>query len=377
MRFGSEKPKQYQILGGQTMLARTISIFASHSRINAIRVVIHPDDTETYRDAVRTVASSRLQPAIAGADSRQGSVLNGLVALSESATDIVLIHDAARPFVTHQLIDAMINEAVAHGAAVPAAPVTDTIVTCDRATVIATPDRSTLRAVQTPQSFRFDLILAAHQQAHLKGTTNLTDDGSVAMAAGHNVHIVAGDPANIKITSREDMMQAETRLKLQRLLISRTATGFDVHAFGPGDHLWLCGVKIPFSKSFVAHSDGDVALHALTDALLGAMADGDIGRHFPPSDIKWKGASSDQFLRFAAQRLQQLGGIIDFMDVTIICEAPKIGPHADAMRQRVANIAGIKPSAVSVKATTTEQLGFTGRGEGISALATVTIRMPE
>ncbi len=376
-RLGGEKPKQYQLLGGETVLARTVRAFDSHPRVHTICVVIHPDDYALYQDSFGACASSKLHAPAVGADTRQGSVLNGLVALSENATDIVLIHDAARPFVTHRLIDAMINAAVTHGAAVPGAPVTDTIVVSDGQLITTAPDRNILRAVQTPQAFRLDLILSAHREAEAKGTVGLTDDGSVAMAAGHSVHIVPGDPVNTKITTQEDIMQTEARLNPHRPFISRTATGFDVHAFGPGDHLWLCGVKIPFSKSFVAHSDGDVALHALTDALLGAMADGDIGRHFPPSDIKWKGASSDQFLRFAAQRLQQLGGILDHMDVTIICEAPKIGPHADAMRQRVANIAGIKPSAVSVKATTTEQLGFTGRGEGISALATVTIRMPE
>jgi 2-C-methyl-D-erythritol 4-phosphate cytidylyltransferase / 2-C-methyl-D-erythritol 2,4-cyclodiphosphate synthase len=178
------------------------------------------------------------------------------------------------------------------------------------------------------------------------------------MAAGHHVHIVAGDPANIKITSQEDMMQAEARVNPHQPLISRTATGFDVHAFGPGDHLWLCGVKVPFGQGFVAHSDGDVALHALTDALLGAMADGDIGRHFPPSDGQWKGAASDQFLRFAVERLRQRGGIVDLMDITIICEAPKIGPHAPAMRQCVAEIAGIGINAVSVKATTAAAKAF-------------------
>jgi 2-C-methyl-D-erythritol 4-phosphate cytidylyltransferase / 2-C-methyl-D-erythritol 2,4-cyclodiphosphate synthase len=376
-RLGGEKPKQYQELGAQTVLLRTIMAFAAHDRVGSICVVIHPNDLALYQDAVGTFASSKLLPPAYGAKTRQGSVLKGLYALDNGAADIVLIHDAARPFVAPALIGAMIDAAVAHGAAVPGAAVTDTIVASDGGLITSAPERSALRAVQTPQAFRLDLILSAHREAEAKGTAGLTDDGSVAMAAGHSVHIVAGDAANIKITTPEDMMEAQARVNPRQALISRTATGFDVHAFGPGDHLWLCGVKIPFGQGFVAHSDGDVALHALTDALLGTMADGDIGRHFPPSDARWKGAASDQFLRFAVERLRQRGGIIDFMDITIICEAPKIGPHADAMRQRVAAIAGMTINAVSVKATTTERLGFNGRGEGISALATVTIRMPE
>ncbi|MGL4635895.1 MAG: bifunctional 2-C-methyl-D-erythritol 4-phosphate cytidylyltransferase/2-C-methyl-D-erythritol 2,4-cyclodiphosphate synthase [Beijerinckiaceae bacterium] len=376
-RLGGPVPKQFQALAGEAVLIHTLRAFDGHPRISSISVVIHPDHAPLYRETTAGFASPKLLPPVHGADSRQGSVCNGLMALAEQKPDIVLIHDAARPFVQADLISAMIDAATKKGCAVPATSVSDTIVVAKDAHVSAATDRTALRAVQTPQAFQFPLILAAHRKARTEGTANLTDDGSVAMAAGHAVHIVAGDPANTKITTQDDLMHAEARLKPHTTMISRTATGFDVHAFGEGDHVWLCGVKVPFKHGFIAHSDGDVALHAITDALLGAMADGDIGRHFPPSDMQWKGASSDQFLKFAVDRLRQRSGILDLIDVTIICEAPKIGPHAEAMRQRVAEIADIRISNVSVKATTTERLGFNGRGEGISALATATIRMPE
>ncbi len=371
-RFGGDLPKQYCLLAGKPVLALTVAAFSDHPSVTAIQTVIHADDAALYAQAAGS-SQPKLLPAVTGGGTRQASVLAGLEALSQEAIDIVLIHDAARPFVSLQLINDAIKAAQNHGAAVPGAAVTDTIVAVAADVIRATPERATLRAVQTPQAFRFDLILAAHRQAAASGH-DFTDDGGVAAAAGHAVHIFTGDPANVKITTQDDLARANQRLGAT--MVSRTATGFDVHAFGPGDHLWLCGLKIPHCNGFIAHSDGDVALHAITDALLGAMADGDIGRHFPPSDPQWKGAASDQFLAYAAERLRQRGGIIDLLDVTIICEAPKVGPHAEAMRLRVAEIAGVTPGHVSVKATTTERLGFTGRKEGISALATATVRLP-
>jgi len=373
-RFGGAAPKQYAPLGGRAVLTRTLAAFLDHPAITAAQVVIHPEDEAAYARAVAGLLPSKLRPPVAGGATRQASVLNGLEALAGSGVDIVLIHDAARPFVRPTLIDAAVTAAAAHGAAVPGAPLADTIVAVEHGAVAATPDRALLRAVQTPQAFRFELILEAHRRAAAAGAADFTDDGGVARAAAHEVHVFEGDPANGKITTRQDLIIAEARLATP--MVSRSATGFDVHAFGPGDHLWLCGVRIAHDSGFVAHSDGDVALHALTDALLGACADGDIGRHFPPSDPRWKGASSDRFLAYAVERLRARGGIIDLLDVTIICEAPKIGPHAEVMRARVAEIAGAPLTSVSVKATTTERLGFTGRREGVSALATATVRLP-
>jgi 2-C-methyl-D-erythritol 4-phosphate cytidylyltransferase/2-C-methyl-D-erythritol 2,4-cyclodiphosphate synthase len=371
-RFGGALPKQYARLGGRTVLARTLEAFLAQARVAVVQAVIHADDGEAYAAAVPAADGKLLPPAIGGA-TRQASVLAGLEALAGQGCDVVLIHDAARPFASPALIEAAIGAALAHGAAVPGAPVVDTVVAVSDGAIAATPDRASLRAVQTPQAFRFPLILKAHRRAAGENR-DFTDDGGVARAAGHAVHLFEGDPGNVKITTQQDLAAAERRLA--RPLVSRSATGFDVHAFGEGDHLWLCGVKVPHDRGFIAHSDGDVALHALTDALMGAMADGDIGRHFPPSDPQWKGASSDRFLAFAAERLRARGGLIDLLDVTIICEAPKIGPHAEVMRARVAEIVGVPLNRVSVKATTTERLGFTGRREGVSALATATIRLP-
>jgi 2-C-methyl-D-erythritol 4-phosphate cytidylyltransferase / 2-C-methyl-D-erythritol 2,4-cyclodiphosphate synthase len=372
-RFGGDLPKQYCLLAGKPVLAQTSAAFASHPLVALVQTVIHGDDTALYAEAVGS-SQQKVLPPVTGGATRQASVLAGLEALSGKGTDIVLIHDAARPFVSSQLINDAIQAAQAHGAAVPGATVTDTIVVVDTGVIAVPLDRASLRAMQTPQAFRFDLILAAHRNAAAAGEKTFTDDGSVARFAGHAVHVFKGDPANVKITTQDDLARASKRLG--QTMVSRSATGFDVHAFGPGDHVWLCGLKIPHSNGFIAHSDGDVALHAITDALMGAMADGDIGRHFPPSDPQWKGASSDRFLAYAAERLRQRGGVIDLLDVTIICEAPKVGPRAEAMRLRVAEIAGVPPGNVSVKATTTERLGFTGRKEGISALATATVRLP-
>jgi 2-C-methyl-D-erythritol 4-phosphate cytidylyltransferase / 2-C-methyl-D-erythritol 2,4-cyclodiphosphate synthase len=379
-RFGGDLPKQYAPLGGGTVLARTVAAFAEHPAIDAVQVVIHADDAALYYRAFGAVSvpltesSPKLLPPASGGATRQASVLAGLDALVTAAPDIVLIHDAARPFVTATVIDAAIAAAAVHGAAVPGAPVTDTIVGVADGVIAATPERAALRAVQTPQAFRFDLIRAAHRQAAAEGRSDFTDDGNVARHAGHAVHVFAGDPTNVKITTQDDLAHAVQRLA--GALVSRTGQGFDVHAFGPGDHVMLCGVAVPHDHGFVAHSDGDVALHALTDALLAAQADGDIGRHFPPADPQWKGASSDRFLAFAVERCRARGGIIDLLDVTMMCERPKIGPHAEAMRARVAAIAGVPVGNVSVKATTTERLGFTGRGEGIAALASATVRLP-
>jgi 2-C-methyl-D-erythritol 4-phosphate cytidylyltransferase/2-C-methyl-D-erythritol 2,4-cyclodiphosphate synthase len=326
-----------------------------------------------FNDAV---SGLRHEPPANGGATRQDSVRAGLEALAGQRPDIVLIHDAARPFVTAALISRAIEAAGRTGAAIPAIAVTDTIKLIGASgNVEATPQRDRLRVAQTPQAFRFDAILDAHRRAAQQGRADFTDDAALAEWAGLTVATFEGDPANMKLTTPEDFVREEARFGAM-LGDIRTGSGYDVHAFGDGDHLMICGVRVPHSRGFLAHSDGDVGLHALVDAILGALADGDIGSHFPPSDPKWKGAASDQFLKYAVDRVSARGGRVAHLDVTLICERPKVGPHRDAMRSRIAEIAGLSLSRVAVKATTSERLGFTGREEGIAALASATIRLP-
>ena len=274
------------------------------------------------------------------------------------------------------VITRAIDAASRTGAAIPVVPVTDTIkVTGENGNVDDTPDRARLRIAQTPQSFRFDVILEAHRRAAKDGRSDFTDDAAIAEWAGLTVATFEGDVANMKLTTPEDFVREEARLA-SLLGDIRTGTGYDVHAFGEGDHVMICGIRVPHSRGFLAHSDGDVGLHALVDAILGALADGDIGSHFPPSDMKWKGAASDQFLKYAIERVTQRGGRVANLEVTMICERPKIGPLRDTMRARIAEISGVDISRIAVKATTSERLGFTGREEGIAATASATIRLP-
>jgi 2-C-methyl-D-erythritol 4-phosphate cytidylyltransferase/2-C-methyl-D-erythritol 2,4-cyclodiphosphate synthase len=315
------------------------------------------------------------QPAEGGA-TRQASVRAGLEALSARAPDIVLIHDAARPFVSGDVISRAIEAAEFTGAAIPVVAVTDTVKLVDASgNIEATPERARLRIAQTPQAFRFDVILDAHRRAAREGRADFTDDAALAEWAGLTVATFEGDVANMKMTTPEDFVREEARLA-SGLGDIRTGTGYDVHAFGAGDHVMICGVKVPHTRGFLAHSDGDVGLHALVDAILGALADGDIGSHFPPSDPQWKGASSDRFLKYAVDRVTARGGRIANLEVTLICERPKIGPLRDTMRARIAEISGVDMSRVAVKATTSERLGFTGREEGIAATASATVRLP-
>ncbi|ATQ66746.1 MULTISPECIES: bifunctional 2-C-methyl-D-erythritol 4-phosphate cytidylyltransferase/2-C-methyl-D-erythritol 2,4-cyclodiphosphate synthase [Methylosinus] len=379
-RAGDGLPKQYRALFGKSILTRTLEALHAAAPEAALQVVIHPDDDALYADAVALLApgaKARLLPPALGGASRRESARNGLEALASlaEAPEIVLIHDAARPFVDAGLVARAIDAARAHGAAVPGLPLTDTVKQVDGAgVVVATPDRAALRCVQTPQSFAFPLILSAHRAA--SAGAELTDDGMVAEAAGHKVHVFAGDPANFKLTTAEDFLRAQRQV-LGDLSDIRTGQGYDVHAFGPGDKVWLGGVPVPYSRGLAGHSDADVLAHAITDALLGALADGDIGKHFPPSDPQWKGAASSIFLAYAAKRVRERGGIIAHVDATIVCEAPKIGPHRDAIRESLAKIMEVDVSRVAVKATTTERLGFTGRQEGMAALALATVRLPE
>jgi 2-C-methyl-D-erythritol 4-phosphate cytidylyltransferase/2-C-methyl-D-erythritol 2,4-cyclodiphosphate synthase len=373
LRAGSGGPKQYRSIGGQTVIFRAMEPFCRHPQIFAVQPVLNPADTAVFNDAVRALQYET--PAKGGA-TRQASVHAGLEALASQKPDVVLIHDAARPFVSAALITRAIDAAGRTGAAVPAIPVTDTIkLIGESGDVEATPERARLRIAQTPQAFRFDAILEAHRRAAREARNDFTDDAALAEWAGLTVTTFEGDPANMKLTTPEDFIREEARLAAM-LGDVRTGSGYDVHAFGEGDHLMICGVRVPHTKGFLAHSDGDVGLHALVDAILGALADGDIGSHFPPSDPKWKGAASDQFLKYALDRVATRGGRVAHLDVTLICERPKIGPHRDAMRARIAEIAGLSLSRVAVKATTSERLGFTGREEGIAALASATIRLP-
>jgi len=379
-RAGQGVPKQYRLLGGRHVLARTLEVFIGHPAIQRVLTVIHPDDADLYQQCLSSLfgpTQDKLLPPVLGGATRQASVRTGLLALQAEAPAVVLVHDAARPFVGHELISRAISAVAGTDAAVPGIMVTDTIkLVADDGQVVGTPRRESLRAIQTPQAFAFGPLLAAHNRAAEAELDSFTDDGALAEWAGLPVTVFEGDPANTKLTHAFDLQAAEERLN-RMTYVTRLGTGFDVHAFTDGDHVCLGGVRVPHTRGVAAHSDGDVILHALTDALLGAIADGDIGVHFPPSDPQWRGASSDRFLAYAADRVRARGGLIDHLDVTLLCEAPRLGPHRETMRRRIAEIAGVQVSQVSLKATTTEKLGFVGRAEGLAAQAAATIRLPE
>jgi 2-C-methyl-D-erythritol 4-phosphate cytidylyltransferase/2-C-methyl-D-erythritol 2,4-cyclodiphosphate synthase len=368
-RLGGALPKQYLPLGGVPLLRHTLQALRSHPKMGGVAVVIHPDDRPLYDEAA---AGLDLLPPVAGGAQRQDSVRNGLEALAAHCPTHVLIHDGARPFVDHGTIDRVLAALETAPGAIAALPVRDTVKRAETPRIAATIERAGLWRALTPQGFHFEAILAAHRDA---AGGELTDDAAVAERAGLAVELVESSEDNFKVTTMDDLARAE-RLLAMRLGDVRTGQGFDVHAFGPGDRVWLCGVAVPHEQALVGHSDADVGLHALTDAVLGAIGAGDIGQHFPPSDPKWRGAASDRFLRHAADLVAARGGMVAHADVTIICERPKIGPHRAAMAARIAEILRIDPGRVSVKATTTEKLGFTGRGEGIAAQAIATIRLP-
>jgi 2-C-methyl-D-erythritol 4-phosphate cytidylyltransferase/2-C-methyl-D-erythritol 2,4-cyclodiphosphate synthase len=372
-RSGEGIPKQYRALASQSALRRNLTLLTGSCGLSQVQVVIHPDDRELYDEAAQ---GFDLPPPVAGGETRQASVLAGLAALEASAPSVVLVHDAARPFASPALIARAIDAARATGAAIPALRITDTVksVSAD-GRIVGTADRDALRIVQTPQAFAFGPLIAAHRKAEQANRIDFTDDAALMEWAGHAVSTFEGETGNIKLTTPEDFMRAEIMLH-NRLSDIRTGMGFDVHAFGPGDHVTLGGLRIAHDQGLSGHSDADVVLHAIVDAILGALADGDIGAHFPPSDPQWKGATSDRFLTFAVDRVARRGGVIAHLDITVVSEAPKIGPHRDAMRARIAEIAGITPDRVGVKATTNEAMGFIGRREGMVAYATATIRLP-
>ena len=389
IRIGGGMPKQYRRVGGQAVLTRTLAALGLHPEIARIQVVIAEDAASFYRDCVADLDPAvrrKLAVPVPGGATRQQSVRAGLEALDAAdAPETVLVHDAARPFVDFGLIDRAIAAARDHGAAVPGIAVADTIKLVEPGAVgrvRETPARDALRAVQTPQAFGFRTLRDAHRLAADGGLDAFTDDGALAEWAGLPVFVFEGDPRNRKITQPADLIEADRAFgqaasNAMTAYVTRLGTGFDVHAFTEGDHVWLGGIRIPADRGVLAHSDGDVALHALTDALLGAIADGDIGTHFPPSDEKWRGAASDQFLAHACGLVRARGGRIDHLDITVLAEAPRIGQHREAIRARIAEIAGVPLSAVSIKATTTEKLGFVGRAEGLAAQAAATVRLPE
>ncbi len=366
LRFGGDVPKQYRQCAGHAVMWRSLKAFLSHPEVSSVQAVIHPSHHGLYDEAVRGLS---LPAPVDGGATRQVSVARGLESLAAQAPSCVLIHDAARPLVDHGVISRVLAALETSPGAVPALAVADTLKRGDGAFIETTVDRRDLWRAQTPQGFRFEDILSAHRQAEGE---ELTDDAAVAERAGLAVAIVEGAEDNFKVTRTGDLLRAERALGGGGI---RTGMGFDVHRFGPGDHVMICGVAIPHDFGLEGHSDADVGLHAITDALLGAIGAGDIGSHFPPSDPQWKDAASEVFLRHAGELVGAKEGRISNIDVTLVCEAPKIGPHREAMADRVAEILGLAVDRVSVKATTTEGLGFAGRGEGIVAQAVATVRL--
>ncbi len=367
-RLGGPGPKQYQDLAGAPMLRRTVRAFLDHPAVDAVRVVIHADDRDQHDAAL---ADLEVLAPVPGGESRQESVHLGLESLAAAAPDRVLIHDAARPFVEASTISAVVRALDESAGAVPALALADSLKRVTDGRVVDTVPRDGLWRTQTPQGFRFAEILAAHRA---RAGAAFTDDSAVAEAEGLDVVIVPAPESNFKITTEEDMARARAAVAPATATVDvRVGNGFDVHRFTEGDTVMLCGVAVPHERGLLGHSDADVGLHALTDAILGAIGEGDIGQHFPPSDPEWRGASSDRFLAHAATLARAAGGEITHVDVTLMAERPKVGPHRAAMRQRIAEILAIPPERVSVKATTTEKLGFLGRREGIAAQATATV----
>lgn len=369
-RFGDPIPKQYHRLAGRPVLRWSLEAFARHPRIGPVQVVIDAADTELFAQAA---AGLDLPAPVFGGATRQGSVRNALEALCAHPPRLVLIHDGARPLVAADTIDAIIAALDRHAGAISAIPVSDTLKRSDDGVRVATTvPRDGLWRAQTPQGFRFDDILAAHRAFAGEAAT---DDAALAERAGFAVALVSGREDNLKITTPQDIARAER--SLMPSLDIRTGSGFDVHRFVAGDHVMLCGVRVAHDRGLEGHSDADVALHALTDALLGAIAAGDIGEHFPPSDPRWRGVDSRRFVAHAMELLVARGARLLNVDVTLICERPKVAPHRPAMRAMLAEILAIDLERCSVKATTTEGLGFTGRREGIAAQAVATIALPD
>ncbi len=365
-RISGKTPKQYLPLGGETILSKTARAFINHKKIDAVRIVIHPDDQDLYDTAT---GGLKLLSPVYGGPERQDSVRNGLESLEELSPLNVLIHDSVRPFVSHSLIDRILNMLLDGKGCIPGVPIMDAIKLIDDGKIVKSLERSNIWRVQTPQGFPFDQILAAHRS--LIGN-NLADDAAVAEAYGLSVVVVQGLLDNEKITNKEDLEKAMQKHSLKFPDI-RVGNGYDVHRFSKGDFVTICGIKIPFSLGLEGHSDADVGLHALTDAILGALGKGDIGEYFPSTDEQWRNASSHIFLRHAGEVLSSMNASVQNLDITIICEVPKISPYRDEMKNNICEILSISPSRVNVKGKTNETLGFIGRKEGIAAQATATI----
>ena len=369
-RAGGDLPKQFRQIGGKAVLTHAVDALGAHSAIDAIALVIGAGQEEAVSSLI---SESKVAAIVQGADSRRGSVRAGLEAIAAAGgADRVLIHDAARPFLPGEVIDRLLAALDTAPGAVPVLPVADTLIRGIEDNIGEVVDRSGLFRVQTPQAFHFDAILAAHRE--WDSEREATDDAQMLRQRGHDVTLVAGDERLEKLTYPQDFSRAETWIASQRTI--RVGMGYDVHRLAAGEELWLGGVQIEHDRGLAGHSDADVAIHAIVDALLGTLAEGDIGSHFPPSDPQWRGAASSRFLEYAGARVAERGGRIDHVDITIICDAPKIGPHRDAMRARISEILAIPLNRVSVKATTTERLGFAGRREGIAAQAVATISLP-
>jgi len=370
LRLGGPVAKQFQPLAGRTILRRTLDR-ALAAPLDRVQVSIDPEARALYDRAVSGIEDPRLAPPVAGGETRSDTVRRALDALEPMDPDVVLVHDAARPFASPGLIAALARAGASEGA-IAAEPVVDALWRGAEGYAEAPEPRAGLWRAQTPQAFPYRALLAAHRG----GGPPALDDAEVFRRAGHRVRLVEGEPENIKITTPGDLARAERLLAAEETAMEiRTGHGFDVHAFAPGDHLWLCGVRLPHERGLRGHSDADVGLHALSDALYGALAEGDIGTHFPPSDPQWKGAASHLFLAHAAELVAARGGRIANLDVTLLCERPRIGPHSEAMRARIGEILGIGPDRVSVKATTMERMGFVGREEGMGALAIATVML--
>ena len=367
VRFGGDPPKQYRLLEGRPLVWHALSAFAGHARVDGVLPVVHPDHGARFAAAA---ADLDLMAPVAGGASRQASVRAGLERLAARPPGRVLIHDAARPRVRSDLIDRVVA-ALDHGPAVlPALPVTDSLKRAAHGRVTASVDRTGLYRAQTPQGFRFEAILEAHRRL---ADRPVTDDVALAEAAGMPVTLVTGDEANVKVTTEDDLRRIATPPGAMEV---RTGLGLDVHRFGPGSGIVLCGVPIPHEQALEGHSDADVALHAVTDALLGALGAGDIGLHFPPTDPRWRGAPSAIFVAHALDLLAARGGALVNVDLTVICERPRLGPYRPELIRSLARVLRVREDRVGIKATTTERLGFTGRGEGIAAQAVATIQLP-
>jgi len=376
LRAGGEVPKQYQMIGGKPVIWWTLKAFTGHPGISRVQPVIGEGHEELFAAATEGLDFA---PPVTGGMTRQDSCRLGLEALKHHAPAKVLIHDAARPFASQDLISHVIAWLDRHKAVIPGMPVQETLKLAPGGFIKATVDRTAMWTAQTPQGFSFETILAAHQAAHTNGTEGLTDDASVAEHAGIDIAMIAGRSENRKLTTADDIVMADrslTSAHFAQLPDIRVGQGIDIHPFAPGDAVTLCGVAIPFGQKLKGHSDADAALHALTDAIFGALGDGDIGVHFPPSDPQWKGAASSIFLSKAVEKLRARGGMIANVDITILAEAPKISPHIPAMKAVLCPLLGIAADRIAIKATTTERLGAIGRGEGIMAFATATVRLP-